>query len=142
MSNFFADVYNKEIKERFLQEIDIKQYPFRWWERIFEKSVIFEEQRGKDLYSFTVSEIREFYMYLNVGLEPLIVANTNLIKYGNWALANNMIIDGQNHFDELDNEILNTCVNKALLERSVLTFDKFEEMIRGFINDQDKYICY
>lgn len=142
MSNFFVEVYNQEGKEWFLSEIDINQYPERWWERVFEKSRLLESKYEKDLYGFTATQIQEFYKLLNLSLESLIVLNTNLTKYGNWALANNLSIDGQNHFTEFNTELLNRCVSKAALQQSVLSLENFRDIIRQFDNYQDKFIYF
>lgn len=142
MSNFFVDPYNAEEKEWFLSEIGIERYPERWWERLFEKSRLLEDKYQKDLYGFTAVQIQELYKLLNLNLESLIVLNTNLIKYGNWALTNNLLIDGQNHFTEFNTELLNRCVSKAALQQSVVSLDEFRLLIRDFDNYQDKFIYY
>ena len=144
MLEFYNDVYNLETKKRFLNSIDLSQYPPRWWERVFEKSYGFENIRQKDLYSFTVSEILEFYKFLDIGtITPLIVYNSNLIKYAQWALNENLITDGQNHFDELINESLYTCINKSKINASILSHEQFMELIHTKIkNEQDKYVFF
>lgn len=142
MINFQNNIYNQETKERFLDSIDLNQYPRRWWERVFEKSYMFEVRNNKDLYSFTTPEILEFYKFLDIrSLTPLIVYNANLVKYGQWALNENMITDGQNHFYEMDNEVLFTCVNQAKLNKSILSYDEFFEIVRDkIVNEQDKFV--
>lgn len=144
MADWYEKIYNQEIKERYLTSIDINQYPPRWWERVFEKSYILEQTKDKDLYSFTVPEILEFYKFLDVGtLAPLTIYNTNLIKYAQWALNENLIHDGQNHFDGLDNELLVTCVNTVKTKQSILSYDTFMKIIRqGIINEQDKFVFF
>lgn len=47
MSDFYNDVYNQEGKEIFLDSININKYPFRWWERLFEKTIELEEKIRK-----------------------------------------------------------------------------------------------
>lgn len=142
MADFYSEVYNSEIKERFLNSVEISKYPPRWWERVFEKSYIFEKTKQKDLYSFTVPEILEFYKFLDIGtLNPLIIYNINLTAYAQWALNENLVVDGQNHFDVIDFDLLNTCLNKAKLDKSILSYDEFIELVdHEIINDQDKFI--
>ena len=53
---FYDEIYNKELKERFLNTLDLEQYPPRWWERIFEKSYRFESDKNKDLYEWVFSD--------------------------------------------------------------------------------------
>lgn len=142
MAEFYEDVYNKENKEWFLNTIDLSKYPFRWWERVFEKTYLFEKSKNKDLYNFTVPEILEFYKYLDVPtLTPLVVYNTNLVKYAQWALNENLVTDNQNHFDNIDNEILLTCVNILKVNQSIILYDDFMDIIHTKItNEQDKFI--
>ena len=144
MLEFYNDVYTLETKKGFLNSIHLSQYPPRCWERVFEKSYGFENIRQKDLYAFTVSEILEFYKFLDIGtITPLIVYNTNLLKYAQWALNENLISDGQNHFDELNNESLYTCINKSKTNASILSHEQFMELIHTKIkNDQDKYVFF
>lgn len=141
---FVNKVYNQETKERFLNSIDLDQYPPRWWERVFEKTYIFEKEKRKDLYDFTVPDILEFYKFLDIGtFSPLMIYNINLLKYGQWALNESLICDGQNHFDEITNEVLSTCVSKVKIEQSILSYDRFIDLIRRrIVNDQDKYIFF
>lgn len=141
---FYGKIYNQEIKERFLQSIDLSRYPTRWWERLFEKTYMFENFRKKDFYNFTVPEILEFYKFLDIStIAPLVVYNTNIVIYAQWALNENLIADGQNHFDLIDVEILNSCISKGKLEQSILTYEMFQNLIiRRILNDQDKFVFF
>lgn len=142
MADFYQEVYAPETKERFINSIELGKYPPRWWERVFEKSYIFESAKQKDLFAFTVPEILEFYKFLDIGtLNPLIIYNVNLTLYAQWALNENLISDGQNHFDVIDYELLSTCINKAKLSKSVLSYDDFMDLIdHKILNAQDAFI--
>lgn len=144
MINFKKEIYNQEIKERFLNSIDLSQYPPRWYERVFEKTYLFEKSKNKDLYAFTTPEIIEFYKFLDVGtITPLIVYNTNLLRYAQWALNEHLVFDGMNHFDEINTEMLKECLNVVKTQQSILSYDKFMILInQQLLNDQDKYIFY
>lgn len=143
MTDFRTDVYNKENKERFLASVGIDKYPNRWWERLFEKSNDLEEYRGKDLFCFTTNEILEFYKILEAKtLSPLLVVNINLMKYGDWGLSEHLVVDGQNHFREIDKELLMQCISKVRLQNSLLLGNSFKEFINELYNDQDKYIFW
>lgn len=143
MADFRNDVYNKENKERFLNTINLEQYPPRWWERLFEKSYLLEKMHDKDLYSFTTPEIIEFYKYMDMGSIPsLTVCNLNMIKYAQWAMNEFLINDGQNHFDEINIDILATCVSAKKLNQSIFTYDRFITVVNKLYNYQDKYIFF
>ena len=140
---FYKQPYDLPTKERFLETIDLNQYPPRWWERVFEKSEIFETKKEKDLYSFTVPDLIEFYKFLGCGtITPLIVYNTNLIKYGQWALNEMLITDGLNHFCEITTEVLAGCISKLKSQSLVLTYQEFKSTISQMHNDIDKFVFY
>lgn len=143
MCEFVNKVYNQDGKEMFLESIELDKYPPRWWERLFEKTIDLEEKFGKDLFGFTTPEIIILYKYLDVfSLESLMVYNLNLIKYGDWALINNLSVDGQNHFAEITNETLASCVNEAGVRKSIITEEQLEEILRQIDNAIDKYMFY
>lgn len=138
-----SGIFDLESKELFLDYIDTKKYPPGWWEALFRKSNIFEEKYGKDLYNFTTPEIMEFYKFIDCStLETLMVCNINLIHYGDWALMNNRSIDGQNHFTEIDMELLQSCLNQVGVQNSIITQDDLERIMRELNNALDKYIFY
>lgn len=142
-SFFKYEVYDRDIKEMFIDWIDISKYPPRWWERVFEKTYILENKYGKDLSNFTTEQIIEFYKFLDINsLESLMVYNINLIKYGNWALSQHIIVDGQNHFSEINNEHLAACVNSSELDKSILTYKELRELMGQLYNDQDRFIFF
>ena len=143
MSEFINKVYNQDSKEMFLESIELDKYPPRWWERLFEKTVDLEEKYGKDLFGFTTPEIIVLYKYLDAySLESLMVYNLNLIKYGDWALMNNLSVDGQNHFAEITNESLANCVNEIAVKKSIVDEERLEEILRQIDNAMDKYVFY
>ena len=143
MAEFIKDVYNKDIKDLFLNEIELDKYPPRWWERLFESSCRAEKELSKDLCCFTVDEIIEFYKYLDKNsFEALLVININLIKYGDWALGNSLIIDGQNHYTEINNSIIMKCINKMGVIKSILTLDDMIQVCKKIINEQDRFIYF
>lgn len=143
-NNFFkSEIYNPDIKAMFIDWIDLSKYPPRWWERVFEKTYILENKYNKDLANFTTEQIIEFYKFLDVNsLESLMVYNINLIKYGNWALGEHIIVDGQNHFLEINNEHLAACINTLELGKSILTYKELRQLMGQLYNDQDRFIFF
>ena len=143
-NNFFkSEIYNPDIKAMFIDWIDMSKYPPRWWERVFEKTYILENKYNKDLANFTTEQIIEFYKFLDINsLESLMVYNINLIKYGNWALGEHIIIDGQNHFSEINNEHLAACINTLELGKSILTYKELRQLMSQLYNDQDRFIFF
>lgn len=136
-----ADYYNQEIKERFLNSINLDKYPPGWWERIFDKTKLFEEKNGYDLYDFSTTDIIEFYKFLEIGnVANLIANNAKLVKYGEWALNEHLISDNQVHFYELDVDVLSECVSKARIYNSILTKEQLKNI--HFMNKQDAFVFW
>ena len=144
MADFITkEIYNYDIKTRFLQEIDVTKYPPRWWERLFEKSYKFERKNEKDLFEFTTTEIIEFYKYMNSkSFNSLMVININLTKYGEWALENNMIPDNQCHFYEIKNETLVSCLDKSFVDNCIISWDDLKTKSQELMNFVDVYVLY
>ena len=143
-NNYYYEIYDQPTKDRWLASIDLNQYPPRWWERAFEKTCVFEKMYNKDFHSFTVPDILGFYKFLDVGtLTPLLTYNENFAKYAQWALNEHLIADNFNHFTEIDNDQLYSCLSKDKMSQSILSYDKFNELINiHIINDQDKFVFY
>lgn len=137
-----AEYYNNEIKQRFLDSIDLSKYPPGWWDRMFAKTKLFEERKGFDIYDFSTSDLMEFYKFLEIGnVANLIAENAKLIAYGEWALNEHLISDNQIHFYELRNtDIMSKCVSKARIYNSILTKTQLKHI--HFLNYQDAFVFW
>lgn len=82
-----------------------------------------EKSLNKDICEWTSSEIIDFYQSkVLTSLESLIVMHGQYHDYARWCLNNHMIADNQNHFSEIDREILNEkCVNIGFLMAGIVT---------------------
>lgn len=133
--------YNSDIKERFMDYIDINKYPPGYWERLFDKSSRFEEKNGKDLYDFTASEIIEFYKFMDLGnISGVTVLNSNIIKYTQWALIENLISDNQIHAIEISKELLYSCINQQRMNKSLITYEQLSSI--HWLNMVDAFIVW
>jgi len=133
--------YNAEIKERFMDNVDLNKYPPRWWERVFEKSRVFEELYQRDLYDFSTSNIIDFFKFLDLAnINNIIVYKLNLARYAEWAVSENLVADNQIHFNELSIEILDGCISKARIDNSILTYEKMRSI--RFVNHQDAFVFW
>lgn len=116
-------MYNEQFKETYISNKEYINMNLRNYLTCqFNKSAETEERLGKDLYDFTVNEIIDYYKSLFSGaLETLLVLNSQFAQYTRYALARNLVKDSQNHYEELDNEILYTCVNIDLMKEKIMT---------------------
>lgn len=135
-------MYNEELKERYIEEktneVVIDDVALN---KLFEKTERWELENGKDVHSFTFYEIQEFYKMQNMSsFDSLKIMNSRLSMYTQWCLSQNLVLDNQNHFLEMDNEILTECLNKVKVKNRVVT----EQMILHFVsrleNPRDKYV--
>ena len=116
--------FNEEQKQRWIDSIQIDQYPIRYWDIMFEYSYQYEEELGKDLYNFNKVEIKNMYMRFNfTSYERALVTNYNLARYTTWAMEQALVDDGMNHFKDFDDEDLLGCVNLRQLKQSIVTRD-------------------
>lgn len=116
-------MYNSNFKEAYISErasrnVNIDTYLRNW----FEKTESLEEEYEKDLYDWTTRQILSFYKELYTpSLETIRVLNAQFERYVDFALANNVVVDCQNHFAEINNDALATCVNWGLADKKIFT---------------------
>lgn len=133
-------MFNENDKKRFIDSINIEQYPHNYWGNMFGKTSSMEEMYGKDLYNFSKKEIMSLYKYFDSkSFDYIRVTNFNFIKYAQWALQETLIVDGQNHFAELTKEEILGCVNKYGVEQSILTKEEFYAILGKVASYRDKF---
>lgn len=135
-------MYNAEIKKRYIEEKErTTSLPEGFLERLFLKTKEFEERLNKDISSFTVYEIVDFYKTINIStLESLININSNLSLYVQWSLVENLVPDCQNHFVELNNEDLIKCINLVGLGKAVVGKEKLYYWLGQMDNPSDAFV--
>ena len=135
-------MYNEEIKLRYIEEKEsTTNMPAGYLTRQFNKAESFEERLGKDISSFTVYEIEDFYKTLNMtSVESLTVLNSHLSLYTQWCLQQNLVPDCQNHFAEMVSSSLVEYINTFALKKSIITRETLYEWIEELVNPSDKFI--
>lgn len=133
--------FNKDTKDRFLETIEESQYPIRYWQILFETISVHEEMLEKDIFNFSKKQIITMYKLMNhSSYETLMVTHLNLKKYLVWAMQNNLVIDGQDHFDEITSQELFGCINQIQLQQSIITRDEVISIVRKMTNYQDRFM--
>ena len=134
-------MFNEKTKKRFLNAVDLSQFPKSFWNNVFKKSEILEEQYNKDLYNFSKEQILIWYKLLDSkSLEYLSVINYNIIKYVQWALQESLIVDGMNHFAEITDDEIFECVNKYGLNSSIITKEELDNILFHIPSSRDKFV--
>lgn len=135
-------MYNKELK---LQYIDDNEYLNLQLRTImlqaFESTEPLEDSLQKDVSNFTVKEIIAYYKTLcTASLERLMVLNSQLSRYTNYCLNNYSVQDNQNHYLEIDVDILKTCLNVGKIEASIVTREELLADIESLPNPSERFL--
>lgn len=136
-------MYNEEFKKRYLEENDYRsQKLVGYMGTQFSKVEYYEQMLNKDLYDFTAKEILEYYkMRCSTSVETLMVLNNQFLLYTQYAIENLVVADGQNHYEEFNNEILNQCVNTAMLDKTIFTREQVLNFANNALNPCEAYVA-
>lgn len=140
-------MYNKEIKEDFLKEIQgtTKETSIRGYRRTLNISESYEKELGKDLSLFSVEDIINYYKSRSyASYDTLYIVNRIYIRYTDYCIVNGYVPDYTNHYREIaDREILLSCLNKIRQEGRLLTRQEIlDDMESGLIpNPSDKFLA-
>lgn len=102
-----------------------------------------EEKYGKDLGEWTVAEILTYYKKRNTAsLNSLCTLHSQLKAYAGWCLDNNLLPDNQNHYAEIDVDVLKTCVNVGLHQQGIITSKELSKISNELLNARDQCLIY
>lgn len=134
--------YNEEQKKRYIREKENSlAISSNYIDVQFRKSSECEYEFNKDLSNWTVYEIIEYYKILNMtSFESLICLNSILSQYTQFCLENSLVKDNQNHYLECTKEILVGCINKAILDKKVVSRETVLKWIDELPNPKDQFI--
>lgn len=134
--------YNEDLKMRYINEKEREVvlpncYLVSQFTKIFEM----ETELDKDASNFTTYEIIEYYKIRNFSsLDSLKVLNSQLSMYTQWCLQENLVKDNQNHYLEITMEIMQTCVNKAVLDMKIVSRETLLQWVDELPNPKDQFI--
>ena len=141
MKSIDAIYYNEELKKRYLDEKGKYTITNNYIDVQFRKSSEMEYEIDKDVSNWTVYEIIEYYKLLNItSLEVLVCLNSILSQYCQFCLENNLVIDNQNHFLECTKDVLSNCINKAILEKKIISKETVSKWVDELPNPKDQFI--
>jgi len=135
-------VYNEAIKLRYKQERETSVVVPRYALKLdFKKTNAFEEQLDKDAYDFTVYEILNMYKTWNIkSIDTLYVINNRLSQYTQWALEQNLVADSQNHYLEINRDMLTGCINMIAQQKRIVSREQMIAWCSRLPNACDKFI--
>lgn len=134
-------MYNQELKERYRTEKEsyttVSAYYFS---SLFKKTEPFEEQLNKDISNFTTREIINMYKTLAImSLDTIVTMNSNLSMYTQWCIQENLVNDYQNHFLEIDRDMMATFVNKLAMDKKVVSRQQVLDWCQQLPNPSDSF---
>lgn len=133
--------YNEELKKRYLEEKDKLVLTSNYIDVQFRKSSEMEYELDKDISNWTIYEITEYYKLLSItSYESLICMNSIFSLYTQFCLENNLVKDNQNHFLECTNEVLLNCLNKAIINKKIVSRETVLKWIDELPNPKDQFI--
>ena len=126
-------MYNEKRKKQYISvAISVNKELERVLTKRFNDVAEREKQWNQDLAEWTPNHILDYYKSLvNYSLESLMVLHSQFNGYARWCLANSLLPDSQNHYEEIDWTILNKeCVNQVYLQKGITTRQELLKLIR------------
>lgn len=135
-------MYNQEIKEKYLADVSARNVNItQWFTCKFSQLEKFERKNGVDAAEFQIEEIIEYYKYLNTtSLNSLMVLNSQMGLYSEWCIKNNFTKDRQNHYFEINTDILQTCINSLMAKAKIIDRDDLIDLIDKLPNYSDSFL--
>ncbi len=135
-------IYNEEQKNRY---IDYKAEGNRVYilslKNVFTSTEPFENDAGKDVSTFTIEEIENMFKTLSyTSLNSLNVFKSQLYMYTNWALAEFLVPDSQNHFAEIKSSDLGRYLNANIIRKKVVSREQILGWCMQLPNPMDGFI--
>lgn len=136
-------MYNEEIKRRYINENKNRNLNLeKQCIILFNRCQPYEESADKDIACFSTAEILECFQAFNtVSLESLLNARSQYKIYTDWCIANNILVkDRQNHFREINTEMLKGCLNSYFKDKRVITRDYLLSNMDTLLNPGEKFV--
>lgn len=137
-------MYNADFKSLFISDNEYKDEHLRSnYNLLFKLTAQKEKELNKDISNFTVSEIIDFYktVIFTSSYSYLVVIHNRLKNYAQYSLEHNMITDHQNHFNEIDNDIIYACINIGEAQRKYITREALIKILNRMPNPSDQFLC-
>lgn len=141
--SILENAYNLPLKQEYVDEMSYRNTHLGIFLNCqFAKSESYEEKLGKDLCAFTVAEIIEYYKTLCLtSYETLAVLNSQFKIYTNWCMNRGMVPDNQNHYYEIINETIISCINTGLAYERIVTRNELLKILEGAYNSSDVFLA-
>jgi len=140
-------MYNEELKKKYIEDNKFRNLNLeKQCEVLFKRCQPYEERLNKDISCFSTLEIIECFKSFNtVSLESLMNAKSQYKIYTDWCInheGTNITVETkyQNHFREVNLEMLKRCLNYYLMTKRVITRDYILNNWDVLLNPVEKFI--
>lgn len=134
-------MFNQERKQQFLKQKSDGAILSNNLRDLFEKTQAKEEQLGRDVAEWTSGEIIDFFKWYGTkSIQSLIMLHNGLTSYADWCLLAGLVKDNQNHFREVNSEMLCKCINTQELDKLIITRKELLDTIKQLPNKSDQFI--
>lgn len=140
-------MYNEAIKRKYIEENKYRNLNLeKQCEIFFNRCEPYEKRLNKDISSFSTMEIMECFKAFNtVSLESLMNAKSQYKIYTDWCINNKDVaytieVDYQNHFREINTEMLKRCLNYYLKTKRIITRSFILNNWNVLLNPSEKFI--
>ena len=136
-------MYNEEIKKRYIDENKNRNLNLeKQCLILFNRCQPYEESADKDIACFSTAEILECFQAFNtVSLESFLNAPAPSEIYTDWCIANHILVkDRQNHFREINTEMLKGCLNSYFKDKRVITREYILNNMDLLLNPSEKFV--
>lgn len=134
-------MYNKEIKMRYIDEFYQQgtAYADNYLENLFSKVGKIEEMYGKDLCNFSYYEVVGLMkMMQSSSIRGVVQRKTIFSNYVKWCLAQGLVEDGQNHFEEITRNSYADFVNELRSKNYFVSIDRMNKWLNACMNASDE----
>lgn len=134
------ELYNKELKERFIVFKNETSRDTSYLEVKFKRTAEFENKLNKDVSCFTGYEIIDMYKMLNfTSFNTLSMFHSVMSQYTSWCISQGIVPDNQNHFMEFSRKQFNEFQNTLIKQKRLCSRKQILEWCRELPNPCDSF---
>lgn len=133
-------IYNEELKKRYIDENYTNLGTKERYLKVFKRTGEFEEEKGKDIYNFTLEEIKDIILSLSSASRATLRSTVSILnKYVAWAIKEGFLDSYINVIDEYlhEDKIKNMTSKLALEHRYLKSEFELDKVINLCVNAQD-----
>lgn len=133
--------YNEERKQRYIKyKNNISTLPYNFLPCWFSKAYMRESKLRLDICDWPSIEIVNFYKYYNVDIGVLRNVQSQFYAYTEWCIQNGLANDVANHFSEIGPDVIESCMNKIEISKTVISRETLLIDLQMVINPVDRFL--